>query len=559
MSDFDYIVVGSGSAGSVLAARLSEDPSINVLLVEAGPSANSSLLRIPAAARYAFNAKRFNWNYKTEPETFLNGRTLFQPRGKVLGGSSSINGLVYLRGHALDYEAWETAGATGWGYSHVLPYFQRLETRRGTTSLYCGNDGPVHVSTPELINPIAEAFLEAGQQAGYVITDDINGFQQEGFGRFPMNAADGYRWSTARAYLVPARQRRNLATWTGCHATNILVSSGRATALRIRKCGRNRTLTVTANREIILSAGAFNSPQLLMLSGIGPATELRKVGIETVQDLPGVGENLQDHAISSVQLEATAPVSLARHLSSAGKAKALIQWLAHRNGPLASNHFECGAFVRSATGVKYPDLQFYLFPVAVDEGSKDFHAGHGFQVQISPQRSESMGRVRLRSSDPTAPPRILLNLMSRKQDWIEMRAALRLAREVLAQPAMDRFRGREMSPGKDVNTDEEIDTFMRAHAQSSYHASGTCKMGTDEMAVVDSECKVRGIDGLRVVDCSIMPSIPSCNLNAPAMMIGERAADLIVGKSLPESELKWYVDEHWQGRQRLGTPVRRLD
>ena len=459
--EFDYIVIGSGSSGSVLAARLSEDPSISVLLIEAGPGDHSPILRVPAAARYAFNAKRFNWNYTTESEPHLNGRKLPQPRGKVLGGSSSINGLVYLRGHALDYEAWAKAGVTGWSYSHVLPYFQRLERRHGKGTAYWGTDGPVRVSAPEPVNPIAEAFLEAGQQAGYATTDDVNGFQQEGFGRFPMNAANGYRWSTARAYLAPALKRRNLAIWTRCNAEKIVVASGHATAVRLQDRSRNQVLTVSASREIILSAGAFNSPQLLMLSGIGPADALHSVGIDVVHELPGIGENLQDHAISSVQLEAAAPVSLVRHLSLAGKAGAMIQWLVRRDGLLASNHFECGAFIRSDADVEFPDLQFYLFPVAMAEGASDFHPEHGFQVQISPQRSGSRGRVRLRSSDPMVPPRIFLNLMSRERDWIEMRKALRLAREVLAQPAMDKFRGREMLPGKDVRSSLRTNSLYR--------------------------------------------------------------------------------------------------
>ena len=555
--EFDYIVIGSGSSGAIVAARLSEDPSLSVLMIEAGPASRSLLLHIPAAARYAFNARRFNWNYETEPEPHLGGRRLSQPRGKVLGGSSSINGMVYLRGHGLDYEAWEKAGATGWNYARLLPYFRKLEKRSGDGGCYQGEDGPVMVSTPEPVNPIAAGFLEAGRQAGYEPTRDVNGFRQEGFGRFPMNAAKGYRWSTARAYLSPALRRSNLTVWTGSAAERVGIEGGRAATVLLRR--RNRRVAVAARREIILSAGPFNSPKLLMLSGVGPASDLRNLGVKVARDLPGVGENLQDHALSSIQMEAAEPVSLASELGLRPRAGAALRWVFRREGLLASNHFECGAFIRSRAGVEFPDLQFYLFPVAVAEGSKDFGKGHGFQVQISPQRSPSRGRVRLRSSDPLEPPGILLNMMSHPADWEVMRTGFRLAREVLGQPAMDRFRGRELSPGPGVHSDADLDEFVREKVQSSYHASGTCRMGADEMSVVDPECRVHGIEGLRVVDSSIMPEVPSCNINAPSMMIGERAADLIRGKSLPPSNLGWFVDESWRERQRPGSPVRCVD
>ena len=550
----DYLVVGAGSAGAIVAARLSEDPDVSVMLLEAGPSDKSPLIHIPAAARYAFNARSLNWNYETDPEPHLGNRVIGQPRGKVLGGSSSINGMVYLRGNPLDYEEWSEAGAVGWSYAEVLPYFKRLEGWVDPTNAYQGRDGPVRISAPTPVNPIAAAFLKAGEQAGYTPTDDVNGFRQEGFGRFPMNAANGYRSNTAGAYLASARQRRNLDIRPESQVDRLVVEDGRAVAVLYRQSGRDRRVDV--RREIVLSAGAFNSPKLLMLSGIGPADELRAHGINVVQDLPGVGRNLMDHQISTVQMECPRPVSLARHLNLFAQASGALRWLFRKDGVLASNHFECGAFIRSDAGIRFPDIQLYLFPIAVKEGSKDFLRQHGFQVQLSPQRTQSRGHVRLRSGNPAEPPRILFNFMSVEQDWVEMRKAFQLAREVLAQPAMDAYRGRELSPGPEVRSDAQLNDYIRDHMHSSYHACGTCKMGTDPMAVVDPHCRVHGVEGLRVVDASIMPMIPSCNLNSPTMMIGERASDLIRGRELAPENLGYYVDENWKTRQRPGEPLR---
>lgn len=547
--EVDYVVVGAGSAGAIVAARLSADGDATVLLIEAGRRDLNPILHIPAAARWAFNARRYNWNYQSEPEPHLNGRRLSQPRGRVLGGSSSINGLVYLRGHALDYEAWAEAGADGWSYREVLPYFQRLERGAHAQNPYQGADGPVGVSTVRRLNPISRAFMQACDEAGYDFTEDVNGYRQEGYGLFPMNIAGGLRQSTARAYLHPAARRSNLSVETRAHADRIVFDGRRAVALDYRHRGRPRRVHI--RREIILSAGAFNTPKLLMLSGVGPADSLRRRGITVLHDLPGVGMNLMDHPLSAIQAACKQPVSLYRHLNLPCQARATLRWLFKRDGLLASNHFECGAFIRSAAGVRFPDLQLYLFPVAVAEGSKDFMRGHGFQVQVSTQRSASRGWVKLASSDPDTPPRICFRFLDNEADFTELRAGFGLAREILAQPAMRDFHDHEMLPGPAVRSDREMDAWLRAHLQSSYHPAGTCKMGRDSMSVVDPACRVHGLEGLRVADASIMPVITSCNLNGPAMMIGEKAADLTAERNpLPPSDLPFFTDPHWRTRQR---------
>ena len=549
MREVDYVVIGSGSAGAVIAARLSEDRDVSVLLLEAGPRDRSPILHLPAAARYAFNARRFNWSYVGEPEPHLGGRRLQHPRGRVLGGSSSINGLVYLRGHALDYEGWAEAGAAGWAYADVLPYFRKLETRVDHSNPYQGDEGPVRVSTAERPNPISRAFIEACRQAGYAFSEDVNGYRQDGSGWFPMNAANGLRWSTARAYLYGARHRTNLDVQCGSHVDRIEFEGRRAGAVAWRRGGVQRR--VRARREIVLSAGAFNSPKLLMLSGIGDGDALKAHGIPVVQELAGVGTNLMDHPLTAIQVKCRQPVSLAGELSLAAKARGALRWLVRRDGLLASNHFECGAFIRSEAGVRFPDLQLYLFPIGVAEGSSDFMREHGFQVQISTQRSRSRGWVRLASSDPDAAPRMRFNYLETDRDWTELRAGFRLAREILAQPAMRDLHGGELSPGSSRTSDRDLDAFIRRNVVSSYHPCGTCRMGQDPMSVVDPECRVHGVEGLRVADASIMPLITSCNLNCPTLMIGEKAADLIAGRPpLPPSNLPYFVEPEWRTRQR---------
>ena len=549
MREVDYVVIGSGSAGAVIAARLSEDRDVSVLLLEAGPRDWSPILHLPAAARYAFNARRFNWSYESEPEPHLGGRRIMHPRGRVLGGSSSINGLVFLRGHALDYEGWAESGATGWAYADVLPYFRRLETRIDHSSPYQGDRGPVRVSVAERPNPISRAFIDACRQAGYPFSEDVNGYRQDGSGRFPMNVATGLRWSTARAYLYHARKRANLDVQCGSHVDRIGFEGRRAVTTDWRR-GKVRR-RVRARREIVLSAGAFNSPKLLLLSGIGDGDTLKTHGIPVVQALPGVGANLMDHPLTAIQVKCRQPVSLAGQLGLGAKARGVLRWLVRRDGLLASNHFECGAFIRSEAGVRFPDLQLYLFPIGVAEGSSDFSREHGFQVQISTQRSRSRGRVRLASPDPDAAPRIRFNYLEAERDLPELRAGFRHAREILDQPAMRELRGEELSPGASLVSNRDLDAFIRRNVVSSYHPCGTCRMGRDPMSVVDRECRVHGVEGLRVADASIMPLIPSCNLNGPTLMIGEKAADLIAGRPpLPPSNLPYFVEPGWRTRQR---------
>jgi choline dehydrogenase len=469
----------------------------------------------------------------------------------VLGGSSSINGLVYVRGNPHDFDRWEQEGAHGWSYSNVLPYFRRAEKRAAGGDEYRGDSGKLCTTNGKLQNPLNPVWIEAGKQAGYPLTADMNGFQQEGFGRMDMTVGDGRRCSAANAYLRPAMRRSNLAVRTHALVTRVLFEGRRAVGVRYERGGRD--VTVRARREVIISAGPINSPQLLKLSGVGPQAELAALGIPVVHDLPGVGENLQDHLEFYFQVASLEPVTLYKHMNPLRKALIGARWLLTRDGLGATNHFEAGGFIRSRAGVRYPDIQYHFLPMAVSYDGSSLAQEHGFQAHVGPMRSRAKGWVRLASPSARDKPRILFNYLSEADDWIEMRACVRLTRELFAQPAFDRYRGREIQPGADVQTDEQIDAFIREKVESAYHPSCSCKMGdeNDPMAVVDPHTEVRGLEGLRVVDSSIMPSITTGNLNAPTIMLAEKAADHILGKNmLPPSDAPYYVAPNWETSQR---------
>ncbi len=552
LHDADYIIVGAGSAGCVLADRLSADGRYKVVLLEYGGSDRSIFIQMPAALAYPMNTRRWNWGYESEPEPHLGGRRLNCPRGKGLGGSSSINGLVYVRGNALDFERWkQEEGARGWGFADVLPYFKRAETRAEGGDDYRGGDGPLSTGYGTLKNPLHQAWLGAAQQAGYAQTEDYNGYRQEGFGRMDMTVRNGTRCSAAKAYLYDARKRPNLTVIEHALATRILFEGTRAVGIAYERGGKQYQLR--ARREVILSGGPINSVQLLKLSGIGPAAELMEHGIPVLADRPGVGANLQDHLEFYFQMACTKPITLYGKANLLGKAMVGARWLFLRSGEGASNQFESCGFIRSRAGIKYPDIQYHFFPMAINYDGSSLATEHGFQAHVGPMRSKSRGSVTLRSADPHDKPRILFNYMSHPDDWVEMRACVRLTREIFQQEAFAPYRGREIQPGADCTTDEQIDAFIKDHVESALHPSCTCKMGdpSDPMAVVDPELRVIGVEGLRVIDSSVMPSITTGNLNAPTIMIGEKGADHVLGKAmLPPSNAPFFVAPDWENTQR---------
>ena len=547
----DYVIVGSGSAGSAMADRLSADGKHSVIVVEYGGTDAGPFIQMPAALSYPMNMSLYDWGYQTVPEPHLGGRKLAAPRGKVMGGSSSINGMVYVRGHACDFDTWEEMGAKGWSYADVLPYFKRMESASSNEDGSRGTDGPLNVKKGQSSNPLFDAFIEAGRQAGFGVTPDYNGLRQEGFSRFQHTIHNGRRWSASNAYLKPALKRPNLTLVRGL-ASRICFEGKRATGIEIQK--GDTTEKITANREVILAASAFNSPKLLMLSGIGPGDHLKEMGIDVLADRPGVGANLMDHLELYIQQECTQPISLYSKLNLFSKGLIGLEWLLFKTGDGATNHFEACAFVRSRPGIKYPDIQFHFLPGAIRYDGKSAAPTHGFQAHVGPMRSKSRGHVRLTSADATAKPSILFNYMSEPEDWSEFRHCIRLTREIFGQQAFDEFRGREIQPGEEVQTDEQLDQFIREHAESAYHPCGTCKMGNaeDKWAVVDPECRVIGVEGLRVADSSIFPQITNGNLNAPSIMVGEKASDLILGKTpLPRSNQEPWINPDWETTDRL--------
>lgn len=547
----DYVIVGAGSAGSAMAYRLSEAGK-SVIVIEHGGTDAGPFIQMPAALSYPMNMKAYDWGYMTEPEPHLGGRRLVAPRGKVIGGSSSINGMVYVRGHARDFDHWRDSGAAGWGFADVLPYYKRMEHWHGDTgdAGWRGTDGPLHITRGPRANPLYHAFVEAGRQAGYEVTDDYNGEKQEGFGAFEQTVWKGRRWSAANAYLRPALKRENCTLVRGL-AEKIEISEGRATGVKIRRGGRSEV--IEARAEVIIAASAFNSPKLLMLSGIGPAGHLAEHGIELVADRRGVGQNLQDHLEMYIQYASKQPITLYKHWNLVSKGLIGAQWLFTKAGLGASNQFESCAFIRSQAGVEYPDIQYHFLPMAVRYDGKAPAEGHGFQAHVGPMRSPSRGAVTLKSSDPAQAPSILFNYMSDAQDWEDFRRCIRLTREIFEQEAFAPFAGHEILPGEAVQSDDALDEVIREHVESAYHPCGTCKMGDrhDPDAVVDPECRVIGIEGLRVADSSIFPRVTNGNLNGPSIMTGEKASDHILGRAplTPVNDAPW-VHPEWRASQR---------
>ncbi|CAJ1369949.1 unnamed protein product [Effrenium voratum] len=534
-----------------MASRLSEDPNNKVLVLEFGGTDIGPLIQMPAALSYPMNMPFYDWGYESEPEPHLGGRRLATPRGKVIGGSSSINGMVYVRGHACDFDTWEEMGASGWGYRHVLPYYKRMEQNPQGQEGWRGTDGPLHVQRGTKWNPLFHAFRDAGRQAGYGVTEDYNGEKQEGFGDMEMTVHKGRRWSAANAYLKPALKRGNLELIKGALVRKVLIENNRAVGVEFEIGGEIRV--ANAQREVILSASSVNSPKILMLSGIGPADQLTDLGIDVVSDRRGVGANLQDHLELYIQQACTQPITLYKHWNLFSKALIGAQWLFFKNGLGASNQFESCAFIRTKAGVQYPDIQYHFLPFAVRYDGQAAAEGHGFQAHVGPMRSKSRGRVKLSSNDPKDKPSILFNYMSHNEDWEDFRTCIRLTREIFSQEAFAPYRGKEIQPGDSVQSDVALDDFIREHVESAYHPCGTCKMGAsdDPMAVVDPECRVIGVEGLRVADSSIFPQITNGNLNGPSIMVGEKAADHILGKDpLPPSNQQPWIHPDWENSQR---------
>lgn len=549
----DFVIVGAGSAGCAMAYRLAE-AGVRVVVIEHGGTDAGPFIQMPGALSYPMGMSRYDWGLQTDPEPHLGGRVLATPRGKVIGGSSSINGMVYVRGHARDFDHWAEIGATGWSYADVLPYFRRMENWHGGADggdgVWRGHDGPLHITRGPRSNPLFDAFIRAGAEAGYPLTADYNGAQQEGFGPMEATIWRGRRWSAANAYLRPALKTGRV-TLVRALAQRVMFEAGRAVGVEVRRAGKVEV--IAAAREVVIAASALNTPKLLMLSGIGAGAHLAEHGIPVVADRPGVGANLQDHLELYLQFAASQPITLFKYWNLWGKALIGAQWLFTGTGIGASNQFEACAFIRSQAGVDYPDIQYHFLPIAVRYDGKAVAEGHGFQAHVGPMRSNSRGAVTLRSADPLAPPSIRFNYMSQPEDWQDFRRCIRLTREIFAQSAFAPYLKSEIQPGAALQSDAQLDDFIRDHAESAYHPCGTARIGRrdDPLAVVDPECRVIGVDGLRVADSSIFPRVTNGNLNGPSIMVGEKAADHLLGRTpLAPMNLEPWINPDWQSRQR---------
>lgn len=556
-TEYDYIIVGGGSAGCVLANRLSQDPAVTVLLLEAGGSGRSIFVDMPSAFAIPMASKEFNWGYYSEPESGLDGRAMDAARGRGLGGSSAINGMVYVRGHPSDFDEWESLGAEGWNYANCLPYFQRAETWMRGADDYRGGDGPIGTCNGNnRKNPLYQAFIDAGDEAGYGLTDDYNGYRQEGFGPMHMTVKDGLRASTRRGYLEVARGRTNLTVITRAEVDHIGLQGTHATTVTYWRHGVHHE--VSARRDIVLSAGSIGSPSILQRSGIGPREVLEQAGIDVVHELPGVGENLTDHLEVYFQYRCKEPITINGALNPLSKLKIGIQWFFTKTGLGASNHFESCGFIRTRAGVEWPDIQYHFLPGAVRYDGNAAFDGHGFQVHVGPNKPESRGHVRIRSKDIREAPEIVFNYLATEKDREDWRICLRLTREILSQPALDRYRGAEIQPAIDLSDNAAVDAWVRKNVETAYHPSCSCRMGAgdDQLAVVDADCRVRGIKGLRVIDSSVFPSIPNGNLNAPTIMVAERAAAIIRGEKMLRSDVARWQPANAKATQREGVAQR---
>ena len=547
---YDYIVIGSGSAGAIVAARLSEEKSVTVLLIEAGGSDKNIFIKMPTALGIPMNTRKFNWGFKSEPERFLNDRVMNCPRGLVLGGSSSINGMVYVRGNPFDFDEWEMLGANGWNFKNCLPYFKRVENHKIKNSMYTGNDGAVSISGGNnMKNPLYNAFIDSAIEAGYKKTEDYNGYQQEGFGQKFMNVDSGVRASTSYAYLDPIKQRKNLTIFSKSLVTKIIFKNKKACGVELTR--NNKNYSIYSHKEIILSAGSIGSPHILQVSGVGCRKKLKNTGIQVIHDLPGVGENLQDHLEFNFQYRCKQPITLNGQINLLKKLKIGIEWIITKKGLGASNHFEACGFIRSKAGVKWPDIQYHFLPGAITYDGTVAFSDHGFQVHVGHNKPTSRGSITAISSDIKVHPKIQFNYLSTESDRAGFRASVRLTREIMQQKSMKPFLGHAIQPSENIQTDDEIDEFIRNSVDSAYHPCGTCRMGKGSNAVVDEHLSVFGIDRLRVVDSSVFPSIPNGNLNAPTMMLAERASDIIKNKVMkPKAKPKVYLNKKWQTSQR---------